>query len=142
MRSIAKQYSISYKTRRGYVRRDSVMPGKIYRHLADDHARLDGLLQRATMHSDAIETSAYAEFRAGLLKHIAMEEKILLPAAQLARRGQPLPIAAKLRLDHGALAALLVPAPTTSIIAAIRAVLSAHNQIEEGSGGSTSSAKN
>lgn len=111
------------------------MPGKIYRYLADDHARLDGLLQRATIHPDAIEPSAYAEFRAGLLKHIGMEEKILLPAAQRARGGTPLPIAAKLRLDHGALAALLVPKPTASIIAAIRAVLEAHNPIEEGPGG-------
>lgn len=111
------------------------MPGKIYRYLADDHARLDGLLQRATIHPDAIEPSAYAEFRAGLLKHIGMEEKILLPAAQRAYGGTPLPIAAKLRLDHGALAALLVPTPTASIIAAIRAVLEAHNPIEEGPGG-------
>lgn len=111
------------------------MPGKIYRYMADDHARLDALLQRATIHPDTIEPSAYAEFRAGLLKHIGMEEKILLPAAQGARGGTPLPIAAKLRVDHGALAALLVPTPTTSIIAAIRAVLEAHNSIEEGPGG-------
>jgi hypothetical protein len=31
-----------------------------------------------------------------------MEEKILLPAAQRLRGGEPLSIAAKLRLDHGA----------------------------------------
>jgi hypothetical protein len=37
-----------------------------------------------------------------------MEEKVLLPFAQKKRGGEPLPIAAKLRLDHGALAALLV----------------------------------
>ena len=79
------------------------MAGKIYRYLADDHARLDGLLQRATMHPDTIEPSAYAEFRAGLLKHIAMEEKILLPVAQRLRHDEPLPIAYKLRLDHGLL---------------------------------------
>ena len=111
------------------------MLGKIYQYLADDHARLDALLQRAAARPDTIDTSAYAEFRAGLLKHIAMEEKILLPAAQRARGGEPLPIAVKLRLDHGVLAALLVPTPTASIIAAIRAVLEAHNPIEEGPGG-------
>lgn len=111
------------------------MPGKIYQYMAADHARLDGLLQRATVDPGTIEPYAYAEFRAGLLKHIAMEEKILLPATQRARGGTPLPIAAKLRLDHGALAALLVPTPTASIIAAIRAVLKAHNPIEEGPGG-------
>jgi Hemerythrin HHE cation binding domain len=115
--------------------RDSSMAGKIYHYLAGDHARLDALLERAAAHTEAIEPSAYAAFRAGLLKHIAMEEKILLPAAQRWRGGQPLPIAAKLRLDHGALAALLVPTPTPSIVAALRAILNNHNIIEEGSGG-------
>jgi len=111
------------------------MSGKIYRYLADDHARLDALLQRATARPDTIEASAYAAFRMGLLRHIAMEEKILLPAAQRARGGQPLAVAAELRLDHGALAALLVPTPTASIVAAIRSVLKAHNPLEEGPAG-------
>ena len=43
--------------------------------------------------------------------------------------------AAKLRLDHGAFAALLVPTPTPAIIAALRAILGAHNVVEEGPGG-------
>ena len=111
------------------------MAGKIYRYLADDHTRLEELLQRATSDPNKVEALAYAEFRAGLLKHIAMEEKILLPAAQRLRGGQPLSIAPKLRLDHGALAALLVPTPTPAIVMAIRAILKAHNTIEEGPGG-------
>ncbi len=61
-----------------------------------------------------------------------MEEKILLPALQRLRGGPPFPGAAKLRRDHGALAALLMPTPTPAILAAIRAVLSAHNRLEEG----------
>jgi hypothetical protein len=44
-------------------------------------------------------------------------------------------MAATLRLDHGALAALLVPTPTPAIIGAIRTVLVAHNTLEEGPGG-------
>jgi hypothetical protein len=111
------------------------MPDKIYRYLAGDHARLEQLLRRAMSRPAEIETSAYARFRAGLLRHIGMEEKILLPAAQRAHGGKPLPAAARLRLDHGALAALLVPSPTRSIGAAIRAVLAAHNPVEEGAGG-------
>ncbi|MGZ8495946.1 MAG: hemerythrin domain-containing protein, partial [Candidatus Binatia bacterium] len=43
--------------------------------------------------------------------------------------------APKLRLDHGALAALLVPPPTAPVVAAIRAILKAHNPIEENPGG-------
>lgn len=111
------------------------MAGRLHEFLARDHARLDALLRRAFAGPEGIDYSAYAEFRGGLLRHIAMEEKILLPAAQKARGGEPLPIAAKLRLDHGALAALLVPTPTASIGKAIQAILHAHNEVEEGQGG-------
>lgn len=109
--------------------------GPIALFLADDHARLDVLLERAFASPERIDLQAYEEFRAGLLKHIAIEEKILLPAAQQARRGEPLAIAATLRLHHGALAALLVPSPTRGIGAAILAILKDHNPIEEGPGG-------
>jgi hypothetical protein len=85
--------------------------------------------------ASTIDRAAYAEFRARLLKHISLEEKILLPAAQRWQGGVPLPVAAKLRLDHGALAALLVPTPTPAIIAALRTILVAHNALEEGPGG-------
>jgi hypothetical protein len=109
--------------------------GPVSRFLVADHVRLDALLRRAVAQPDQIDRAAYAEFRAGLLKHIGMEEKILLPAAQRARGGEPLPAAAKLRLDHGALAALLVPTPTPQIVAAIRAILAGHNALEEGPSG-------
>ena len=111
------------------------MPGKIYRYLADDHERLDALLERAVSDPENIDMVAYSQFRSGLLKHISMEEKILLPAVRRIRGGEPLPVAAKLRLDHGALTALLVPSPTASVVAAIRAILKAHNPIEENPGG-------
>jgi len=111
------------------------VPGKIYRYLADDHERLDALLERAMLDPENIDRSAYAQFRSGLLKHIGMEEKILLPAARRIRGGEPLAVAARLRLDHGALTALLVPSPSTSVVAAIRAILKAHNPIEEDPGG-------
>jgi hypothetical protein len=64
-----------------------------------------------------------------------MEEKILFPAARSANGGEPLPSDAKLHLDHGALAALLVPTLTDSVIVAIRTVLHRHNPLEEGPGG-------
>jgi len=111
------------------------MAGKIYCYLAGDHERLDALLERAVSDPEKLDASAYTEFRSGLLKHIAMEEKVLLPAAQKARGRDTLPIAAKLRLDHGALVALLVPSATASIVAAIRAILKFHNPIEEDPGG-------
>jgi hypothetical protein len=109
------------------------MSGPLYHFFAADHRRLDAFLRRAMTDAGVIEHDAYAEFRAGLLKHIGMEEKILLPTVRRLRGGKPLAVAAKLRLDHGALAALLVPTPT--IIAALRAILGAHNALEEGPGG-------
>ena len=111
------------------------MSGKIHRYLAGDHLRLDALLDRAMSDPENIDATAYAQFRSGLLKHIGMEEKVLFPAARKQRGGEPLPLAAKLRLDHGALTALLVPTPTAPIVAAIRAILKAHNPIEEDPGG-------
>jgi hypothetical protein len=44
-------------------------------------------------------------------------------------------MAAKLRLDHGALAALLMPTPTGAIIATIQGILADHNALEEGPAG-------
>ena len=102
----------------------------ISRFLRDDHVRLDALLARAPY-----DPAAYAGFRKGLLRHIGMEEKVLLPAAQRARGGEPLPAAARLRLDHGALAALLVPTPTPAILRTIHGILALHNPIEEGPDG-------
>jgi len=111
------------------------MHGPIYRFLAADHTRLDELLQRATATPNRIDPEFYAAFRAGLLKHIGMEEKILLREAARLRDGKPLAIAEKLRLDHGAIAALLVSTPTSGIVATLRAVLHEHNKIEENPGG-------
>jgi hypothetical protein len=102
--------------------------------LAEDHARLDELFRRAVDREGSIDQTAYDGFRAGLLRHIGMEEKILLPAAQRLGR-KSLTIAHALRLDHGALASLLMPTPTPAIIMALRAILTRHNQLEEGPDG-------
>ena len=107
----------------------------LYRFLVNDHTRLARLLDHASRPKKEIDGVIYAEFRRGLLRHIAMEEKVLLPAAKKFNGGNPLAIASKLRLDHGALTALLAPSPTQAIIEAIRAILEAHNPLEEDSGG-------
>ena len=111
------------------------MAGEIARYLEQDHERIDDALTRAESAGKDIDMNAYAEFRAALLRHIGMEEKILLPAARAARQGEPVQRAAQLHLDHGALAALLVPTPTAPILHAIRTILHRHNSIEEGPGG-------
>ncbi|MBX3304756.1 MAG: hemerythrin domain-containing protein [Nitrospira sp.] len=103
--------------------------------LAEDHRRLERLLDSAVSGDGYVEREYYDRFRAGLLRHIGMEEKILLPAAQRRREGEPLPITPKLRLDHGAIAALLMPTPTSGVLATLRMILEQHNLLEEGSDG-------
>jgi hypothetical protein len=103
--------------------------------MAAEHARLDELLAHSTASSAAIDAGAYQDFRKGLLRHIGIEEKILFPAAQRHRGGEPLPLAEKLKSDHGALAALMMLPPSASTFRAVRAVLDAHNSLEEAPGG-------
>ena len=56
------------------------MPGVLYRYLSSDHDRLDALLERAVAKAGVIDMEPYSEFRKGLLRHISMEEKVVLPA--------------------------------------------------------------
>ncbi|MBX5481037.1 MAG: hemerythrin domain-containing protein [Myxococcaceae bacterium] len=105
--------------------------GPIFELLEADHQRLDGLLARAVADPSRIDREACDAFRHGLLRHIAMEEKVLLPEA-MRRSGKSLPVARILRLDHAALAALLVPTPTPEGISTIGRILSEHNPLEEG----------
>lgn len=106
--------------------------GPLGEFLAADHRRLEALLDRAAAEPEAVDRVVFEEFRAGLLRHIGMEEKILLPAARRALGGDPLPIARRLRLDHGAIAALLVPTPSAKGIARLRQMLALHDALEEG----------
>lgn len=110
------------------------MAGPITDFLTADHRRLEALLDAALASPGELLREPYDAFRAGLLRHIALEEKILLPAVREAR-GEPLPEARRLRVDHGAIAALLVPTPTPGIAAEIRKILDPHDLVEEGEGG-------
>jgi hypothetical protein len=103
--------------------------------LAEDHRRLERLLDSALASVGSVDRESYDRFRAGLLRHIGIEEKILLPTVQRRRGGEPLSVAAKLRLDHGAIAALLMPTPTRAVLATLRSILGQHNLLEEGTEG-------
>ena len=110
------------------------MAGAIHRYLSEDHHRLDGLLARAVA-AEPIDAPAYEAFRAGLLRHIAIEEKVLFVEARARRGGERLPVIARLHADHAALASLLVPPPTHTLLRTIREILDEHNPIEEGERG-------
>lgn len=111
------------------------MPGLLHNFFRTDHRRLEALLTGARAETAACVYTVYEEFRAGLLRHIAMEERVLFPFALERRGGRPLECAAQLRLDHGAIASLLVPPPSPAVVATLRGILRTHNLIEEGAGG-------
>ena len=101
--------------------------------LSRDHERLDALLKSALRTDGSIDDASYSAFRSGLLWHIGVEERVLLPAI---RRHRPdSDVEKQLHRDHAALAALLVPPPTAAEIDAIRTILEAHNPLEEGANG-------
>ncbi len=113
----------------------SVEVGAIEVFMTQDHARLDGLLRLALPADGGIDRDVYEQFRRDLLRHIAMEEKVLLPYARAKRNGERLPVAKALRADHGEIARLLVPTPSPALIGALCALLGWHNRLEEGPGG-------
>jgi len=114
---------------------EPVPRGPLFRFFSEDHRRLGELLRQATATPGRVDLDPFGEFRAGILRHIGMEEKVLIPAALRARGGRPLPVAPLLRVDHGAIAALLVPTPTPAIVADLVSVLEPHNRREEEEGG-------
>ncbi len=111
------------------------MSGPLHDFFSADHHRLDAMLKRSTAEPGRVLLAPFGEFRAGILRHIGMEEKVLFAAARRARGGEPLALAARLRVDHGAIASLLVPTPTPAIVADLVSVLVPHNAREEEPGG-------
>lgn len=107
---------------------------RITEYLLADHERLSALLVAATSGPD-FDRDAFAAFRAGLLRHIAIEEKVLFPAARRARGGEPLSRAHDLRIEHAALTSLLVPSPDAALCAEIISILHPHDAVEEGPDG-------
>jgi len=102
--------------------------------LESDHRRLEALLEKAMAPRDRSDELAYRELRAGLLRHIGIEEKILLARARH-RLGAPLSRARQLRIEHGAIASLLVPTPDHALLRELAALLADHDAVEEGEEG-------
>jgi hypothetical protein len=111
------------------------MTAIVLAYLASDHKRLHQLLNEADNGVGAIVMAPYEEFRQGLLRHMDMEENVLLPAIGRLQYGIPAPDATRLRLDHRALAALLMSPPTASVILTIRSILARHKDLEEAEDG-------
>src|SRR6188508_872560 len=105
--------------------------------LVRDHQEIGLLLDRAEgggPHA-GLDAAAFESFRARLLRHIAIEEKVLFPAVQEARGGAPLAHRRRLRVEHAALTSLLVPTPDLALVSELRRLLEPHDELEEGPGG-------
>jgi hypothetical protein len=98
--------------------------------MAFDHDAIDSLLT-ASLASGDVDRESYALLRDRLLRHIALEEKVLLPLVR-AYRGAPFPTSKQLRVDHGAIARLLVPTPSVPLLRELEALLATHDALEEG----------
>jgi len=64
------------------------MAGILYQYLSGDHASLDALLKSAAATPGLIDMDPYSRFRKRLLRHISMEEKIVLPAIAKRQGGE------------------------------------------------------
>jgi len=111
------------------------MRGLLYQYLSKDHETLDRLLKQATAGPGVIDAECYADFRKRLLRHISIEEKIVLPAIAKWQGELNAPLMTRLHLDHSAIASLMVPTPSPSIVRTLQSVFAVHNPLEEDEGG-------
>lgn len=103
--------------------------------LARDHEEIQALsLDARAPHG--IDSEAFERFRERLLRHIGIEERLLFPRIQHRTDASPLSEAInELRIDHAALASLLVPTPDHVLAQEIAGLLERHNRLEEQAGG-------
>lgn len=106
----------------------------ISEYLHQDHIRLHGLLG-ATVAGPEIDLESFELFRGGLLRHIAIEENILLREVRLRLGDVAHPAAHWLRVEHSALTALMVPTPDRALVDEIRGLLAGHDRREGGADG-------
>lgn len=109
------------------------MADQITTYLTLDHARLHAELDAARA-GGGFHEAPFGRFRAGLLRHIGLEEKLLFPAVKRAAGALPEPVE-RLRVEHHALTLLLVPTPDLALAEEIEALLERHDAREEGAAG-------
>jgi len=110
------------------------MNGELYTYFFDDHRELEEKLAQAAA-GETIAMGPYRQFREGLLRHIAMEERVLIPVLKKHGPERLQSTLHQIQLDHSAIGALLVPPPTHAILDMITHILDKHNVLEEADSG-------
>lgn len=109
------------------------MASPLTRLLAVDHAASQAKLNGCLVDGQ-VDLKRFDEFRHLLLRHIAIEETVLMPALARALGAAPL-FQNGLRKDHADIAALCVPSPTREWVEDLRELLAHHHRVEEAPGG-------
>lgn len=110
------------------------MASGVTRLLAAEHADSQAMLRACLAPDGAVDLKRFDAFRHALLRHIAIEEKVLMPALTRALGRSPL-FQNGLRKDHAGVAALCVPTPTREWLEDLRELLEHHQRVEEAPGG-------
>lgn len=108
------------------------MSQQIQHYMEADHARLDDLLAASRAGEADFDAAIYDDFRRGLLRHIALEEKILFREARARRDDQWLEVERTLRAQHSEIAHKMLYVPDAQLIQELRDLLATHNTLEEG----------
>lgn len=109
------------------------MRGPIHAYMARDDERVGSELLRAEQNG-RVNRPAYERFRLGLLRHIALEFRVLIP---LARRtpGGAIPRLDRIFADHALFMSLVALPPTRDGILRLREQLAVHDLVKQRTGG-------
>jgi hypothetical protein len=116
------------------VQSRGAMPGPIALHFNETHAELDRALRESLPRGKKVHAPAFDRFRRLLLRHIAQEERVLMPAL-IKKLGQPPLFRDALRKDHAGFAALCMALPERESVENLRELFKHHVAHEEGPGG-------
>ena len=110
------------------------MAPRFLTRMCRQHAEALALFATATRGGRVVDRQSYDLFRGALLQHIAIEERVLMPALS-ARLGAAFePTRRKLQQDHEGILALLVPTPNEIWLEDLHEILLHHFAVEESPG--------
>jgi len=110
------------------------MASSVTRLLVGEHAETLARLAACSLRDGTVDLKRFDDFRHALLRHIAIEEKVLMPALTKAMGKLPL-FQNGLRKDHAGVAALCVPRPSREWLDDLKELLEHHHRVEEAPGG-------